>query len=151
MLVSICNLIPEQYSFCNMAYGESSFLQFGSYSLLSHKGIQKGDPFGPLLLCINVRPLLSSLPSPMVCGSMEDFTIGGPIVTNGVLVLSTEGPRFGLHINPASLHHSHRCPRGLHLGIIATWCTAASGTTAQSRTRLAMFRQSWLAPTTDFS
>ena len=101
MLQAVYDSIPELYSFCHLAYGHNSLLQFGSLPLLSQEGAQQGDPLGPLLFCLTVHPLLSSLSSQLVCGFMDDFTLGGleVDVTDDVNRIGLEGQRLSLHIN----------------------------------------------------
>ena len=101
MLSAVFDTIPELYRFCHLAYSNSSFLKFGPHTLLSEEGPQQGDPLGPLLFCITVHPLLSSLVSNLVLGFLDDFTVGGSVtsVSKDIDLIATESARLGLHLN----------------------------------------------------
>ena len=66
MLDAVFQNIPEIYKFCHLAYGKASFLQYGSWTVVFEEGTQQGDPLGPLLFCLIIQPLLSSLDSELV-------------------------------------------------------------------------------------
>lgn len=57
MLNAVLQHIPEIYKFCLLSYGEPSILKFNNNSIISQKGIQQGDPLGPLLFCLAVHPI----------------------------------------------------------------------------------------------
>lgn len=101
MLLSVKDKIPELYKYCHLAYSQSSLLQFGSFTVLSEEGTQQGDPLGPLLFCLTVHSLLSSLSSQLNIGYLDDFTLGGPddVVSRDVDIVIEEGAKLGLHLN----------------------------------------------------
>ena len=47
--------------------------------VLSAEGIQQGDPIGPLLFCITIHDLVSSLESGFNVFYLDDGTIGGTL------------------------------------------------------------------------
>jgi Reverse transcriptase (RNA-dependent DNA polymerase) len=101
MLESVHNKVPELYKFCVLSYGQSTVLHYGSRTVLSQEGTQQGDPLGPLLFCLTLQPLLSSLSSELVIGYIDDVTLGGTVssVSTDVQVIKTNGAAFGLHLN----------------------------------------------------
>ena len=101
MLSAVFETIHELYHFCHLAYSNSSFLKFGPHTILSEEGPQQGDPLGPLLFCITVQPMLSSLESNLAIGFLDDFTVGGSItsVSKDIDLISVESARLGLHLN----------------------------------------------------
>jgi len=56
MLSSVHSRIPEMYAYCLSAYGQTSFLFFGLYTVSSQDGAQQGDPLGPLLFSNTIHP-----------------------------------------------------------------------------------------------
>src|SRR5664279_5072500 len=116
MLTAVFDTFPELYKFCHLAYHNSSFLKFGPHTILSEEGPQQGDPLGPLLFCLTVQPLLSSLSSKLVMGFLDDFTLGGslPSVSQDVDLVMDAGARLGLHLNVAKCELiSSACPHVL--------------------------------------
>jgi hypothetical protein len=101
VLKAVSDIAPELYCFCHSAYSSSSILKFGRFTILSHEGVQQGDPLGPLLFCLAVHPILSSLVSPLVAGYLDDFTIGGSVfsVARDVELIHAEGAKIGLDLN----------------------------------------------------
>jgi len=80
MLYSVYNRIPKLYAFCMSAYGQPSVLHFGTYTILSQKGTQQGDPLRPLLFCNTIHPTLSSLQAQLNLGYLDDISLGGSVV-----------------------------------------------------------------------
>lgn len=101
MLQAVFDQIPELYRYCHLAYSSSSFLKFGSFTMLSEEGVQQGDPLGPLCFCLTVHPLLSSLRSLLAMGYLDDFSVGGPLhaVAGDVELIVREGAKLGLQLN----------------------------------------------------
>ena len=79
VLNAVAVKIPEIFRFCQTAYGDPSVLQFGDACILTAEGVQQGDPLGPLLFCLTLQPLLSSLSSKLRLGYLDDVTLGGPL------------------------------------------------------------------------
>jgi hypothetical protein len=101
VLAAIANTLPDIYKFCHLAYHQNSVLQFGQHTIHSQEGVQQGDPLGPLLFCVAVHPLLSSLHSNLTIGYLDDFTLGGSVssVANDVSTIEKIGASLGLHLN----------------------------------------------------
>ena len=77
MLAQVYMTIPELYRFCHLSYNNPSDLRFDKWCIQSQEGIQQGDPLGPLLFCLTIHPLLSSLTSPLRVSYLDDITLGG--------------------------------------------------------------------------
>ena len=45
--------------------------------MMSEEGVQQGDPLGPLLFCLAIKPLLDGVSSEFNIGYLDDITIGG--------------------------------------------------------------------------
>ena len=79
---NIDTLLPEIAPYCHLAYAEPSQLKFGKYTILSMvTGPQQGDPLGPLLFCLPLKPALLKLTSPLAFGYLDDISLGGPSPT----------------------------------------------------------------------
>jgi hypothetical protein len=101
VLLAVNDKLPEIFNFCRLAYGQSFILVFGDFQILSAEGIQQGDSLGPLLFCLTIQPLLSSLRSALTIGFMDDLTLGGHLddVVNDVHLINHLGTDLGLHLN----------------------------------------------------
>ena len=69
--------IPGLLAYFDSAYGQSTRLQYGDFTIESAEGIQQGDPLGPLLFCLTIHPLLSGIHSNFVSGYLDDIALGG--------------------------------------------------------------------------
>lgn len=116
MLNTVSGILPQVYKFCWSAYSGDSVLQFGNRSVFSSEGVQQGDPIGPLLFCLTLHPLLSSLSSKLKIGYLDDLTIGGDLnsVCNDVSLITSKGVEMGLHLNEDKCEFikSSSCPPG---------------------------------------
>ena len=54
---------PKVYPLAYSAYRFPPFLFNGNSTILSAKGVQQGDPLGPLLFCLGIHDIISSLQS----------------------------------------------------------------------------------------
>ena len=56
---------------------------------------------GPLLFCLTIQPLLSSLQSSLTIGFMDDVTLGGrvDVVANDIQHINCFGAILGLNLN----------------------------------------------------
>jgi len=91
-------LIPEAYPYIKAAYADSSFLGYEGEPIMSSEGVQQGDPLGPLLFCLAIRPLLTNIKCEFKMGYLDDITLGGELetVAKEVDILSKEAAHIGL-------------------------------------------------------
>ena len=68
--------VPEIYNFCHLSYAHGSDLIFAERVIRSEEGPQQGDPLGPFLFCLALRPLLNTLSSDLVLGYLDDVSGG---------------------------------------------------------------------------
>ena len=68
---------PKVYPLAYSAYRFPSFLFYGNSTILSAEGVQQGDPLGPLLFCLGIHDLISSLQSQFRVFYLDDGTLGG--------------------------------------------------------------------------
>jgi len=103
ILEAVDRLVPEISHFVRSGYAYSSVLQFGTFTLESAEGVQQGDPLGPLLFCLTVHPMLSTLSSNLAIGYLDDFTLAGnqAVVASDVAIIEEAGAELGLSINAA--------------------------------------------------
>jgi len=64
-------------------------------------GPQQGDPFGPLLFCLSIHPLLQSLSSSLSIGFLDDVILGDDAtsVAKDVDSVRLQGESIGLCLN----------------------------------------------------
>ena len=101
MLNEVSKRIPELYKFCYLSYSCPSSLKFGEWTIESQEGVQQGDPLGPMLFCLTIHPLLSSLSSILTEGFLDDITLGGSeaSVASDVQTIIEGGQELGLRLN----------------------------------------------------
>ncbi|GAU91623.1 hypothetical protein RvY_03846 [Ramazzottius varieornatus] len=82
-------------------YGQPSNLFYGDQILSSARGVQQGDPLGPLLFCLVTRELSKSLQSPFNCWYLDDATVGGDsdIVLEDLQTVINQCVTLGLELN----------------------------------------------------
>src|SRR5213080_4400587 len=70
-------------------------------TIMSQEGAQQGDPLGPLLFCLSIHPMLSSLASKLVVGYLDDITLGGDehTLVRDIPEVNTQGQAIGLKLN----------------------------------------------------
>ena len=98
---AVVNHAPELLGYVDSAYGSSTHLSFGEYTVKSDEGVQQGDPLGPLLFSLAINPLLTEIKSEFVSGYLDDISIGGEAggVANDVLRLERGAKDRGLVLN----------------------------------------------------
>ena len=76
-------------------------LFYGDKILLSARGVQQGDPFGPLFFCLVTRELSKSLQSPFNCWYLDDATIGSDLhsVLEDLELVMEQCASVGLEVN----------------------------------------------------
>lgn len=123
MLFAVSDRLPQIYKFCWASYHSSSILQFGDKAVVSAEGVQQGDPLGPLLFCLTLHPLLTSLSSKLKLGYLDDVTLGGNIgaLSHDVSEILARGASIGLCLNASKCEficHAE-CPKGLSISEFA--------------------------------
>ncbi|GAV04658.1 hypothetical protein RvY_14912 [Ramazzottius varieornatus] len=93
--------MPEFFPFVFQLYGTPSNLLYGEHSIQSARGVQKGDPLGPLLFCLLTRNLTKSLQSPFNLWYLDDATLGGDLeqVCEDLRTVVRAGAALGLELN----------------------------------------------------
>ena len=106
--------LPELDTLCHLVYSQTSFLNFGpwAYTILSQEGPQQRDLLCPLLVCLAIQPLLTSLKSPFSSGYLDD----GPevVVASDVDQVVARSAEIGLHLNVTKyelIHHPQHSPQ----------------------------------------
>ena len=84
-----------------LAYSAPSFLFYGNSTILSAEGVQQGDPLGPLLFCLGIHDLISSLQSQFRVFYLDDGTLGGTLdeVSADLALIESQAPLLGLILN----------------------------------------------------
>ena len=94
---------PKVYPLAYSAYRFPSFLLYGNSTILSTEGVQQGDPLGPLLFCLGIHDLISSLQSQFRVFYLDDGTLGGTLdeVSADLALIESQAPLLGLILNQA--------------------------------------------------
>ena len=74
MLEAARENIPELFHYVFSCYSSPSSLFFHGTTLQSAEGVQQGDPLGPLLFCLTIHPLITSLKSEFRVFYLDDGT-----------------------------------------------------------------------------
>ena len=103
MFCAVKRFIPELFPYVHSAYSTESVLLWGKVEITSAEGIQQGDPIGPLLFCLSIHDLDSSLKSEYKVFYLDDGTIGGTLgdISADLAYIETEGKQLGLRLNKA--------------------------------------------------
>jgi len=93
--------LPELERFVRCAYGATSTLRFGDFTIPSACGVHQGDPLGPLLFALAVRNISHQALSDLNIWYLDDATIGGPAgqVAAEIERISREAALIGLSLN----------------------------------------------------
>ena len=96
---------PKVYPLAYSTYRFPSFLFFGNSTILSAEDVQQGDPLGPLLFCLGIHDLISSLQSQFRVFYLDDGTLGGTgtvdEVSADLSLNESQAPLRGLILNQA--------------------------------------------------
>jgi len=91
-------VLPELYPFILICYNSPSHLCFGEFLISSAKGVQQGDPLGPLLFCVAAQKMANLMKSQLNLWYMDDGSLGGRS-TCSLKILRRIGSAFGLLVN----------------------------------------------------
>ena len=78
MLLTVLSKVPGIYPLVHAAYSQPTHLYF-DHIVSSSEGVQQGDPLGPLLFCLTIQDMISSLSSSYRVFYLDDGTLGGPV------------------------------------------------------------------------
>ncbi|XP_047989335.1 uncharacterized protein LOC125228717 [Leguminivora glycinivorella] len=103
ILNEVANQVPSLFPFLHQCYSTPSNLLFNGTTISSQVGAQQGDPLGPLIFCLAIQKVVSSLDSPLNVWYLDDGTIGGSpeTVLNDLHKLVPALREIGLEVNPA--------------------------------------------------
>ena len=79
MVTAVEELVLELLPLVLSAYGSPSSLFFGEVVIQSSKGVQQGDPLGPLLFCLTTHNMVQQLRSELNLFYLDDGTLGGSL------------------------------------------------------------------------
>ena len=101
MLRAVKDHIPDLLPFVHSAYSSPSILLWNDVQVSSAEGIQQGDPLGPMLFCLGIHNLVSSLSSEFTVFYLDDGTIGGSFedIESDLLKIENQGKALGLFLN----------------------------------------------------
>ena len=103
MLESVKEYAPELFTLVHSAYGQPSFLFSEDHIDIveSPKGVQQGDPLGPILFCFAIQPLVLKLRLEFSVFYLDEGTIGGCVedVIHELQLVEEEAGIVGLPLN----------------------------------------------------
>ena len=98
--------MPSLSSLVEFSYGVQSHLLFGEHAILSGRGVQQGDPLGPLLFSLVLQPIVeriaSEVPSLLLNGwYLDDGILCGNLddIAAALSIIAIDGPTVGLSLN----------------------------------------------------
>ena len=109
VLREVIRRFPAAVPLVSQAYSQPSPLHFGPNRIWSCRGVQQGDPLGPILFALALDPVIQPLKSPLNLWFLDDGTIGGPTesVTTDLNSLFPSLRELGLDINPRKCEITH--------------------------------------------
>ena len=101
MLTVVKDSAPDLFRFVSSANERPSSLFYGDHIIQSAEGVQQGDPLGPLLFCLMIHPLVSTLKSSFAVFYLDDGTLGGSLqeVLSDLRLVEVEAAKLGLYLN----------------------------------------------------
>ena len=108
MLEEVRRRCPKAAKWAETCYATPSHLFFGDHRISSSSGAQQGDPLASLFFALVLQPLIEKIKEEcpdllLLVFFLDDGTIVGrrEDLQKVFDLLSTEGPSWGLHLNPA--------------------------------------------------
>lgn len=100
---------PAAAPLVSQAYSLPSPLHLGSTRLWSSRGVQQGDPLGPILFALALDPAIQTLGSPLNLWFLDDGTLAGPIdsIEADLRRLFPTLQKMGLDINMRKCEITH--------------------------------------------
>ena len=90
----------------NSCYQSQPLLHFGDRTILSCRGVQQGDPLGPLGFALSLQPILERIRDevpglPINVWYLDDGTLCGSAddLLSALNIIEQEGPPRGLYLN----------------------------------------------------
>jgi hypothetical protein len=101
MLYTVKEKAPTIFPLAFTSYHQPSLLFHGDYTIDSCEGVQQGDPLGPLLFCLAIHHIITSLKSDFKVFYLDDGTLGGSLddVHSDLLSLEEAASHIGLVLN----------------------------------------------------
>jgi len=98
LLDVIAEKFPDAFPFIFQAYGTPSFLSFGCNPILSQRGVQQGDPVGPLLFSLIIHPI-SSLSTIFNAWYLDDGAGSPSSIAEHLKIIVNKGEDKGLQLS----------------------------------------------------
>ncbi|MDA8003073.1 MAG: reverse transcriptase domain-containing protein, partial [Alphaproteobacteria bacterium] len=101
MLMTVRESIPELFRFVHSAYAQTSSLFCTDQVVEFSKGVQQGDPLGPMLFCLTIHPMVEKLRSELKVFYLDDGTLGGNLedIIRDLQLVEKEAAELGLQLN----------------------------------------------------
>ncbi|KAL5505640.1 hypothetical protein EMCRGX_G007104 [Ephydatia muelleri] len=108
-VLDACGLhFPELLPWSSWCYGQHPALWHPLGTITSEISVQQGDPLGPLLFCLVLQQVVSTIAEDADCASLlfhkwyiDDGVVAGPIaaIARVLAIIQVRGPPLGLYIN----------------------------------------------------
>ena len=101
MLEATLAMSPQIYPLVHSVCSQPSYLFYGKTIIESSEGVQQGDPLGPLLFCLAIHNMVSSLKSECRVFYLDDCTLGGTFseVLEDLKFVEEAAKDLGLRLN----------------------------------------------------